>query len=248
MTENTYNANDHRKFGVYQMGIRCYCPHGHKLNVKAEQAGKIGICPKCRVRFQIPLESTRQSHSKKSKDAPSPAPSASAQGAVPRVPSSPASADAAVWYILGGDGRQYGPVKRSVIGEWIAEHRVVAGTIVWTDGTPQKEAREVFPELLTTVPSPAVPAEAAVPTDELDALRRAARDSQKNALQKRAGLNRKKKSRRDLFIVIALSVVILILLGILILLLIGGSEEPESVQPTVERPAASAPAEPPASE
>ena len=31
------------------MGIRCYCPQGHKLNVKAEQAGKIGICPKCKV-------------------------------------------------------------------------------------------------------------------------------------------------------------------------------------------------------
>ena len=37
------------------MGIRCCCPNGHKLNVKAERAGKIGICPVCGLRFQIPF-------------------------------------------------------------------------------------------------------------------------------------------------------------------------------------------------
>ncbi len=40
------------------MGIRFLCPHGHKLNVKAFQAGRRGICPFCGARFQIPLEST----------------------------------------------------------------------------------------------------------------------------------------------------------------------------------------------
>lgn len=39
------------------MGIRFYCPNGHKLNVKTFQAGRRGICPKCDVRFRIPLES-----------------------------------------------------------------------------------------------------------------------------------------------------------------------------------------------
>ncbi len=43
------------------MGIRFYCPHGHKLNVKVEQAGKVGICPKCGERVLIPMESTRPS-------------------------------------------------------------------------------------------------------------------------------------------------------------------------------------------
>lgn len=37
------------------MGIRCYCPNGHKLNVKPELAGKVGVCPICKLRFQIPL-------------------------------------------------------------------------------------------------------------------------------------------------------------------------------------------------
>ncbi len=47
------------------MGIRFYCPNGHKLNVKAELAGKMGICPKCGVHMLIPLTSTRMSGEKK---------------------------------------------------------------------------------------------------------------------------------------------------------------------------------------
>ncbi|NQT40642.1 MAG: DUF4339 domain-containing protein [Planctomycetes bacterium] len=43
------------------MGIRCYCPQGHKLNVKNFQAGKRGVCPYCGEGFRIPLESTRKS-------------------------------------------------------------------------------------------------------------------------------------------------------------------------------------------
>ena len=39
------------------MGIRFYCPNGHKLNVKAFLAGKRGICPHCDARFDIPFES-----------------------------------------------------------------------------------------------------------------------------------------------------------------------------------------------
>ncbi len=48
------------------MGIRFFCPRGHKLNVKAELAGKIGICPKCGERMLIPLESTREPGQKRS--------------------------------------------------------------------------------------------------------------------------------------------------------------------------------------
>jgi hypothetical protein len=41
------------------MGIRFYCPNGHKLNVKEFQAGRKGICPFCGAKIQIPTESTR---------------------------------------------------------------------------------------------------------------------------------------------------------------------------------------------
>jgi hypothetical protein len=39
------------------MGIVAYCPHGHRLKVKDELAGRKGICPECGTRFRIPLES-----------------------------------------------------------------------------------------------------------------------------------------------------------------------------------------------
>lgn len=44
------------------MGIRFACPNGHKLNVKAELAGKRAICPKCKTKLLIPTleESTAQ--------------------------------------------------------------------------------------------------------------------------------------------------------------------------------------------
>lgn len=47
------------------MGIRFYCPNGHKLNVKSELAGKIGICPKCQARMTIPTASVREPSGKK---------------------------------------------------------------------------------------------------------------------------------------------------------------------------------------
>jgi len=43
------------------MGIRFYCPNGHKLNVKEFQAGRKGICPFCAAKILIPTESNRPS-------------------------------------------------------------------------------------------------------------------------------------------------------------------------------------------
>lgn len=43
------------------MGIRFYCPNGHKLNVKEFQAGRRGICPFCGAKIDIPTQSTRRS-------------------------------------------------------------------------------------------------------------------------------------------------------------------------------------------
>ncbi|MDR3109324.1 MAG: DUF4339 domain-containing protein [Planctomycetaceae bacterium] len=43
------------------MGIRFYCPNGHKLNVKSFLAGKVGYCPECGTKVKIPYEDTRPS-------------------------------------------------------------------------------------------------------------------------------------------------------------------------------------------
>jgi uncharacterized paraquat-inducible protein A len=36
------------------MSIRVACPTGHILNVKDSLAGKIGLCPTCKARVQVP--------------------------------------------------------------------------------------------------------------------------------------------------------------------------------------------------
>ncbi|MEK6238612.1 MAG: DUF4339 domain-containing protein, partial [Planctomycetales bacterium] len=41
------------------MGIKFFCPNGHKLNVKDYLAGKKGICPNCNSKFLIPEASTK---------------------------------------------------------------------------------------------------------------------------------------------------------------------------------------------
>ncbi|HEY2881142.1 MAG TPA: DUF4339 domain-containing protein, partial [Pirellulales bacterium] len=41
------------------MGIKFNCPNGHKMHVKSFLAGKKGLCPRCGVRVEIPLQSTR---------------------------------------------------------------------------------------------------------------------------------------------------------------------------------------------
>jgi DNA-directed RNA polymerase subunit RPC12/RpoP len=43
------------------MGIRFYCPKGHKLNVKEFQAGKKALCPYCGLSVLVPTKSTRVS-------------------------------------------------------------------------------------------------------------------------------------------------------------------------------------------
>jgi hypothetical protein len=43
------------------MGIRFYCPQGHKLNVKEFQAGKKALCPYCGLSVLVPTKSTRES-------------------------------------------------------------------------------------------------------------------------------------------------------------------------------------------
>jgi hypothetical protein len=45
------------------MGIKFYCPNGHKVNVKSFLAGKKGLCPKCGVRVDIPLQSVAKNRS-----------------------------------------------------------------------------------------------------------------------------------------------------------------------------------------
>lgn len=67
------------------VGIRFFCPNGHKLNVKDFQAGRKGICPFCGAKVQIPTESTRppSKRARKSKGKPPPTAGAPPEGTIP---------------------------------------------------------------------------------------------------------------------------------------------------------------------
>lgn len=82
------------------MGIRFYCPNGHKLNVKAFQAGRRGICPYCGASVRIPLKSTRPSSKElrarraRGEDV-GPGEGSPPQGGVAESPAQPVAADPA---------------------------------------------------------------------------------------------------------------------------------------------------------
>jgi hypothetical protein len=120
--------------------------------VKAELAGKRGICPECGVKFVVPSfsgervaetpaapPSTTTPTRTPSGDAASGSiiiqtvpPSGIARTAAPEKAQAPAVAVA--WYIRPAAGGQFGPASTEVFQQWIAEGRVMADCWVWRTG------------------------------------------------------------------------------------------------------------------
>ncbi|MEN6407612.1 MAG: DUF4339 domain-containing protein [Thermoguttaceae bacterium] len=151
------------------MGIRFYCPNGHKMNVKEFQAGQYGVCPVCGAKMQIPYTSTRLS-SKEMKFQPSGGgdagasplaavdsssrpsiglpKSASLRVAAPDLPDPLAEAGNAMWYVRPAAGGQFGPFQAERMRTWLDERRIIADTLVWREGWRDwRLAGDVFPEL-----------------------------------------------------------------------------------------------------
>jgi GYF domain 2 len=129
------------------MGIRFQCPNGHKLNVKADLAGKRASCPECGAKLVIP------------------AASAEPVAARAAIVVNPASENAGVWYLRTADGEQLGPATEPQLSDWIAAGRVTADALIWRDGWPEwKLAGEVadrLPAPLVAPPEPPAVANAA---------------------------------------------------------------------------------------
>jgi hypothetical protein len=77
--------------------------------------------------------------------------------------------------IIGGDGRQYGPIPEEQLRRWIAEGRANAQTQIQPEGAPEWKPLSSFPELapLTPVAAPAPTLPTAAPADGRDAAARA---------------------------------------------------------------------------
>jgi hypothetical protein len=137
------------------MGIRFFCPNGHKLNVKAFLAGKRGICPDCDVKFIVPSESGGAVVAIDENEPPPP-PSPLAEINMPVESSTPLATD--VWHVRNGSGEQHGPATTSLLKAWISEGKVDRDSWVWRTGwLDWQRASDVFPELGAVLGTPALP-------------------------------------------------------------------------------------------
>ena len=195
------------------MGIRFYCPNGHKLNVKSFQAGKMGVCPHCGAKTQIPTESTRPSSAEIKEQSPENVPvqsemplsnipmGTSADAAPPAAPDPLAEAPDAVWYVRLASGDQFGPALSSVMGEWLSEGRIAPDSLVWREGWQDwLKASEVFPQLSDSELTIEL---ASIPTTPIS----------RTASQYRT--TQRRNSKKNTSILIALILVLAVLAGIL---------------------------------
>lgn len=138
------------------MGIRFLCPNGHKLNVKAELAGKRGSCPECGAKILIPAASPSL------ETTPAPASSTPA-AAAPPVAQAVAAAPLGAWHFRSPSGEQHGPLSELQLRASITGGRVTADTLLWREGWPEWRPASSVSEFLPTplvaklVPAPSSP-------------------------------------------------------------------------------------------
>jgi hypothetical protein len=139
------------------MGIRFFCPNGHKLNVKDFQAGRKGICPFCGAKMDIPLRSTRPGGNAPSHDLSAetsmPAGTSAAAAFEPVDPLTESGGVA--WYVRPAAGGQFGPANAEVMRAWLTEGRIGADSLVWREGWRDwREAGDIFCQPMPDTPVP----------------------------------------------------------------------------------------------
>lgn len=248
------------------MGVRFECPAGHKLHVKAELAGKRGICPECGAKFIVPSFSGQRvaedngAATTSTVVVNSPAASTTTPPPVPGAP--PPLLEPTAWYIRPASGGQFGPASDEIFTQWIAEGRVSADSWVWRNGWADwKAGGEAIREFNSRPPAASAPSVPPIATDadeEFDDEPTIAVDLSRPAPaiaaapveaspadHRRAEIKRRKQQVRNLSIL--LGIVALLMLVVLIFVLARGNGE-EATKPEEENPAAAAPAAAPAEE
>jgi hypothetical protein len=196
------------------MGIRFQCPNGHKLNVKADLAGKRASCPECGAKLVIP--------------AASPKPPARLVAASAAQRGNPPGPPTHAWHVRPAGGGQLGPATDAMFRAWIAEGRVTAASQVrrddWADWKLARDAVGDLPIPLAAVPvatSP-MPATAIPPMPPLDAP--ADESSPTGTIPTpstplaaaRYQLQRRKMQKTQLALAIVMLVAVIVLAGVLV--------------------------------
>ena len=70
------------------------------------------------------------------------------------------------YFIIGGDGKEYGPVSDADMRQWMAEGRIDAHTKIKAEGAPDWKLLSEFPEFAARLPAPAPPLPNAPPPEK----------------------------------------------------------------------------------
>lgn len=243
------------------MGVRFACHAcGKRLHVKAELAGKRGICPTCQARIRIPREDAESLPDQREQSAAGPAAAAgSSQAATTRGAAATGDPSAkqpgamqgllesepeAVWYVRPPSGGQYGPASSELLRQWIGEQRVAASALLWREGWPQwRVARDALPEFADQLPAGEGERSAGETTaggdatqgDEDHRQRRAAPSGQpieqaKTQLRWNFGAARARRLSRRVVAVGVLVAVSILLVGLLLFVTLGPPLTPDTIQ------------------
>jgi hypothetical protein len=145
------------------MGIRFYCPNGHKVHVKAYLAGRKGHCPKCGTVVTVPsvdslpetVDDVTFGEAGDAQFARMPAP---APLAPPTMAPDPLVDRLAVWYVHLPTGQQLGPAGGREMQRWLEQGAVAPSALVWRDGWADwQPASRVFPHSAAPEPVPVAP-------------------------------------------------------------------------------------------
>jgi hypothetical protein len=135
------------------MGIKFVCPNGHRLHVKADLAGKTGICPECQARVVIPA--LPQPDTAGSPSVPPPLAAAAVPPAPAAVEAATSASDAkvaAIWYARSAAGESRGPATAAQVQQWFAEGLLDEASWIWRSGWADwKAGREVGSSLFEAV-------------------------------------------------------------------------------------------------
>ncbi len=249
------------------MGVRFECPAGHKLHVKAELAGKRGICPECGVKFIVPSFSGQRvpedNGPAEGTTATISGPAATSSTSMPPIAKSvpgaqpPPAVEAATWFIRPASGGQFGPADDATFAQWVTEGRVANDSWVWRNGwadwKPGGDALRDFKARPTPNAPPTAAAstlfetsfdvEEPMPAVGATTAKAAAHIEQTGSDARRAEMRRRKQQVRTFSIV--LSIVALVMLVMLVFVLSRGGEEEtpaDETKPAVAPPAATEPA------
>jgi hypothetical protein len=235
------------------MGIRFFCPNGHKLNVKAELAGKRAICPDCGAKLVVPAQAGASPSALAVREAREPlSVSATASESVAELPTAAATVEPlpteVFWYLRPASGGQFGPIGGEELAAWIADGRLTPDAYLWRAGWDDwRMASDVPDDLpgwlptttILTAPEQPLVAEQAAPEREARDLKSQQPESpsydsaidvpESLDLTAQVGMGRRRQSA-PLLVTIVLVFAIAILVGVLIWVIrrSSGSEAPRA--------------------